>query len=166
MSMIYCVLNVGVCTRIRVCKWWEWWITWLFCPIFILSSEKQVISILQSLYICLQVLSLLLPVILLNRPLSHQNFFFSHFMSACIFLCRCFDRQGYCSRGWCLDTGWHCTVPWAHAQIREDIRNPSLHVSFNHTGWRGNVFMDLILERIHRVFECEFVCNFVDMLVF
>lgn len=79
-------------------------------------------------------------------------------MPLCIFLCRCFDRQGYCSRGWCLDTGWHCAAPWAHAQIREDIRNPSLHVLFNHTGWRGNVFMDLIVKQ-YIVYLC--VCIYV-----
>ncbi len=118
-----------------------------------------------NLCICLEVLSLILPVIFLSHPLSHHTFFFffSHFISACIFPGRCFDRQSYCSRGWCLDTGWHCTAPWAHAQIREDIRNPSLHVSFNHTGRRRNVFMDRIVERIHCVFKC--VC-FLSMFVF
>lgn len=77
-----------------------------------------------------------------------------------IFLCRCFDRQGYCSRGWCLDTTWHYATPWAHAQIREDIRNPSLHVSFNHTGWRRNVFMDLIVKQI-----CLHVCPLSVLLL-
>lgn len=112
-----------------------------------------------NLCICLEVLSLISLVIISARPLSHHYFFFpSHFMSACIFLCRCFDRQGYCSRGWCLDTGWHCAAPWAHAQIREDIRNPSLHVSFNHTGRRGNVFMDLIVgANILRIWVCTCV---------
>lgn len=31
--------------------------------------------------------------------LTSLFFLFSYFMSACFFLCRCFDRQGYCSRG-------------------------------------------------------------------
>lgn len=117
-------------------------------------------------------LSLLQPLHLSGSPLSlsYCLWSFSLFsltsvfltLQACmpIFLCRCFDRQGYCSRGWCLDTAWHYATPWAHAQIREDIRNPSLHVSFNHTGWRRNVFMDLIVEQIHCMFEsvCEHVC--------
>lgn len=99
--------------------------------------------------------------------LSHfLRFFFVfylllHFcsLSLCIYLFifhprRCFDWQGYCSGGWCLDTGWHCTAPWAHSQIREDIRNPSLHVLFNHAGWRENVFMEWTMEQIY----CTFVC--------
>lgn len=121
------------------------------------------LSILRSLCICLEVLSDILPVIILACTLSHHNLFpLTSCLRVFIRVCRCFDRQGYCSRGWCLDTGWHCSAPWAHAQIREDIRNPSLHVSFNHTGWRGDVFMDLIMEWIHCVFIaslCMCVCS-------
>ena len=80
-----------------------------------------------------------------------------------LFFSRCFDRHGYCSRGWCLDTGWHCTAPWAHSQIREDIRNPSLNASFNHKGWRENMFMNLTVEKKYITHFC--VC-FISMYVF
>lgn len=52
-------------------------------------------------------------------------------------------------------------APWAHAQIREDIRNPSPHLLFNHTGRRGNVFIDQIAVRILRVpvCVCVFMCH-------
>lgn len=139
---------------VHMCRRRGGWITSLLCPIFILTSDTS-----RSIYIAIS-------LCLSGRSKSHfacdlfspsapltSSFFPSHFMLSCIFLCRCFDRQDYCSRGWCLDMGWHCTAPWAHAQIREDIRNPSLHVLFNHTGWRGNVFMGLIVEQIHIVFD-------------
>ena len=148
-----------VCLHVymSVCKWWEWWITWLLCPYLHSFIRHKSFYLYCNLSAFVWKFSHSLCLWSFQPVLSHIIIFFfpsSHFMSACIFLCRCFDRQGYCSRGWCLDTGWHCTAPWAHAQIREDIRNPSLHVSFNHTGWRGNVFMDQIVERIRCVFEC------------
>lgn len=39
-------------------------------------------------------------------------FFSSRFASRCISLRRCYDRRGYCSRGWRLDTAWlrRCTM--------------------------------------------------------
>lgn len=119
-----------------------------------LHQIQVLLSILQSLHLSRSSLTRFRCDLFSLSSLTSFFFVLSRFLSRCIFLCRCFDRQGYCSRGWCLDTGWHCTAPWAHAQIREDIRNPSLNVSFNHTGWRGNVFMDLIVEWIHCVFEC------------
>lgn len=135
----------------------------LCCHSFI---RHTALYLYYNLSIHMEVPSLILPVILLAYSLSHHgDFFSSPTMPACIFLCRCFDRQSYCSRGWCLDTGWHCTAPWAHVQIREDIRNPSLHVSFNHTGRGGNVFMDLIVEQMHCVFKCECV-SILSMFIF
>lgn len=90
-----------------------------------------------------------------SRPLT---FLCSHFMFLFFFFCRCFDWQDYCSRDWCLDTGWYFSAPWAHSQIREDIRNLSLHVLFNHPGWRGNMFMKLTVEPEYCLVCVNVVC--------
>lgn len=58
------------------------------------------LSILRSLCICLEVLSDILPVIILARTLSHHNLFpLTSCLRVFFRVCRCFDRQGYCSRG-------------------------------------------------------------------
>lgn len=131
--------------------------------ILMLSSDTAP-NILIAIF-CLEVVLFIFPVyFFLSFPfLSSHIFVLSvhvYFFFFLFYSCRCFDWQGYCSGGWCLDTGWHCTAPWAHSQIREDIRNPSLLVLFNHAGWRGNVFMEWTVEQIH----CTFVCVYSGLV--
>lgn len=164
-----CVCCYRLCRHVFICTPMDSMSVW-YLKVTGLMDHFAVVSYLPPFFYQIQLLSLLqsldLSEISLTRSaydlvslsLLTSSFLFPHFTSAVIFLCRCFDRQSYCSRGWCLDTGWHCAAPWAHAQIREDIRNLSLHVSFNHTGWRDKVFMDLIVEQIQCVFQHVCVC--------
>lgn len=104
--------------------------------------------------------SLMLVIFLRSQAWSHSIILsFSHIVSSCVLLCRCYDRQGYCSRGWCFG---HCvTFAPLHELMLKLGRISGIHpftLLFNHAGWRGNVCMGQIGVRILSIWVCACVC--------
>lgn len=91
----------------------HWQITWILFPWVSFFHQRHICSsIFCNLYAFFWKF-LLSCLWSLEPSFPHITvFFFSRFASRCIPLRRCYDRRGYCSRGWCLDTVWlrRCTM--------------------------------------------------------
>lgn len=120
-------------------------------------------SIISPLVQSTGIPSLMLVISKRSQAWSHSIILsFSHIVSSCVLLCRCYERQGYCSRGWCFG---HCvTFAPQHELILKLGRISGIHqftLLFNHAGRTGNVCMGQIGVRIlsFSVCMCVHVCS-------